>query len=101
MFGNITATSAAQYQALSALIAEAVAEGNTVDGLLTDNPTRGVARFVLVIDDAPATGTEYDRVYDFDGEEIARAGASVGFKIAQIAEAVEDELGTPGLDLVA
>ena len=81
MFGNITATSAAQHQALDALIAEATAEGKTVDGLLVENPTPGHARFVLVLDDSPQTGSEYDRVFNFEGEEVTRGEGAIVFTV--------------------
>lgn len=79
MFGNIAALSFAQHTRLDEMISEAQADSQTVSGLLVDNPMLGfggLARVVLVLNDEPATGSEYDRVFDFDGTEVGRAEAS-------------------------
>lgn len=99
MFTPLTAASFAQHEQLDAMIAEAQAEGLTVDGLLTDNPQGGIARFVLVFDDAPQTGGDYDRTFEFDGTEIARGEKSLSLKVDQFVGQLAESLGEP--DLVA
>lgn len=99
MFAPVAVMSAAQHEALDGLITDALDEGKTIDGLLVENPVPSVARFVLVLDDEPQTGSEYDRVYDFDGAEIARGDASVTFVIEQTLGGLL--AGAPPADLAA
>lgn len=87
MFGStIVALSAAQHKAVDALVADATEAGNTVDGMLFSNNIEygnDDTRVVLVIEDSPATGSEYDRTYSFEGEELARGNASALFFFEQ------------------
>jgi hypothetical protein len=94
MFGNIAAFSFAQHTRLDEMIAEATAAGAQVDGVLVENPLvgvkGGVVRIALVIDNEPATGSEYDRTFDFEGGELGRGKESVKLTIDALASALAE-----------
>lgn len=103
MFGDTVQTKA-QYDQIAAMVAEAEAEGHTVDGFLFGNNLtkvgeRGTVRAVLVIDDEPQSRTKWDRVFGYEGEVLA-TGPEVEARFEEVMrEAAEHLAEQLGIDL--
>jgi hypothetical protein len=104
MFGRQIAMSHAQHEALDYLIRLAEGRGHQVDGVLINNPPPrkgegGLARFVLVIDNKPQTGSdEWDRLFSFHGGLLA-SGEGINVRQQELLDelltnsAISDDLG--------